>query len=208
MARVEAWRVDSPTLCRPTVTSVSPNTGSTAGGTTVTIYRDELCAGRHGDVWRGGGHQCGGGKQHNDHGDDSGGRRRCGDRDGHGHRAEWKPHGGFTYVITNIVTAPSNFTGALSGTSFPTYVSGQQYYNATAGMSFTFAPFNSTGTDLLVMFLGSHNLTVFTITDSYGNTWLPLAGPAYNVGTAGYSPGKANSFTSRMQKLERGIRLR
>jgi hypothetical protein len=72
------------------------------------------------------------------------------------------------------------------GTAAPTYVAGQQYYNATAGTSFTTAPFNSTGADLLVMFLGSHNATVFTITDSYGNTWLPLAGPAYKVGNPYY----------------------
>ena len=36
------------------------------------------------------------------------------------------------------------------------------------------------------MFLGSHNNTVFTITDSYGNTWIPLAGPAHKVGSSGY----------------------
>jgi hypothetical protein len=36
------------------------------------------------------------------------------------------------------------------------------------------------------MFLGCHNHTVFTITDSFGNTWLPLAGPAYKVGSAGF----------------------
>ena len=90
---------------------------------------------------------------------------------------------GFTYVVTAGITAPGNFTGALMGTSVPTYVSGQEYYNATAGTSFTSSAFNSTGADLLVMFLGCHNNTVFTITDSYGNTWLPLAGPAYKVGS-------------------------
>ena len=93
---------------------------------------------------------------------------------------------GFTYVITAGITAPGNFAGALMGTSAPTYVAGQQYYNATAGTSFTSASFNSTGADLLVMFLGCHNITAFTITDSYGNTWLPLAGPAYKVGTASF----------------------
>jgi hypothetical protein len=36
------------------------------------------------------------------------------------------------------------------------------------------------------MFLGCHNATVFTITDTYGNTWLPLAGPAYKVGNPIY----------------------
>ena len=94
--------------------------------------------------------------------------------------------GGFTYVVTAVVTAPGNFAGALMGTSVPTYVTGQEYLNATAGISFTSSPFNSTGADLLVMFLGCHNQTVFTITDSYGNTWLPLAGPAYKVGRAYY----------------------
>ncbi len=43
------------------------------------------------------------------------------------------------------------------------------------------------------MFLGCHNNTVFTITDSYGNTWLPLAGPAYKVGTA-YFPMEGEFF--------------
>jgi hypothetical protein len=84
------------------------------------------------------------------------------------------------------VTAPDNFAGALTGTSVPTYVAGQEYFNATAGTSFTSSPFDSTGADLLVMFLGCHNHTVFTITDSYGNTWLPLSGPAYKVGSAYY----------------------
>ena len=93
---------------------------------------------------------------------------------------------GFTYVVTSGITAPGSISGALMGASVPTYVSGQQYYNATAGTSFTSAAFNSTGADLLVMFLGCHNNTVFTITDSYGNTWLPLAGPAFKVGSASF----------------------
>ncbi len=91
---------------------------------------------------------------------------------------------GYTYIVTAGLTAPGNFSGALAGTTIPVYVAGQQYYNATSGTSFTSSPFNSTGADLLVVFLGCHNNTVFTITDSYGNTWLPLAGPAYKVGTA------------------------
>ncbi len=54
-------------------------------------YRDELCGGSDGDVWRGGGDQCGGSEQHDDHGDDAG--RECGggDGDGDGERAERKP---------------------------------------------------------------------------------------------------------------------
>ncbi len=93
---------------------------------------------------------------------------------------------GYTYVLTSGITAPGNLVGVLTGTSAPTYVAGQQYYNATSGTSFTSSPFNSTGADLLVMFLGCHNHAVFTITDSFGNTWFPLAGPAYKVGNANF----------------------
>jgi hypothetical protein len=93
---------------------------------------------------------------------------------------------GFTYVVTTSVSAPGNLTAQLTGTATPTYVAGQQYYNATAGTSFTSSSFNSTGADLLIMFLGCHNNTAFTITDSYGNIWRPLAGPAFKAGTAYY----------------------
>jgi hypothetical protein len=93
---------------------------------------------------------------------------------------------GFTYVMTSGITAPGNLAGALMGTAVPSYVAGQEYYNATPGTSFTSSSFNSTGADLLVIFLGCHNNTVFTITDNYGNTWFPLAGPAHKVGTAYY----------------------
>jgi hypothetical protein len=100
---------------------------------------------------------------------------------------------GYTYTVASSITAPGNPTGQLAGTLAATYVSGQEYYNATAGTSFTSAAFNSTGADLLVMFLGCHNYTVFSITDSYGNTWLPLAGPALKVGT-GYYPMEGEFF--------------
>ena len=83
------------------------------------------------------------------------------------------------------VSPPGAFAGALTGSSVPTYVAGQESYNATPGTLFTTSAFDSTGADLLVMFLGCHNNTVFTITDSYGNTWLPLAGPADKVGSQG-----------------------
>jgi hypothetical protein len=100
---------------------------------------------------------------------------------------------GFTYVTPSPVTAPGNFAGALIGTSVPTYVAGQEFYNASAGSTFTTSPFNSTGADLLVMLLGSHNQAAFTVTDSYNNTWLPLAGPAYKVGSA-YYPMESELF--------------
>src|SRR4029077_5834884 len=94
---------------------------------------------------------------------------------------------GFTYSSQTVsVTTPNNFAGSLMGRAAPTYSPGHQSYNATAGTPFTTAPFSTSGADLLVMFLGCHNATVFTITDSYGNNWLPLAGPAYKVGNPSF----------------------
>ena len=66
----------------PTVSSVSPNSGSTAGGTAVTITGTELCRRSDGDVWRDGGNQCGGCEQYVDHGDDAGARGGGGNGDG------------------------------------------------------------------------------------------------------------------------------
>jgi hypothetical protein len=100
---------------------------------------------------------------------------------------------GYTYTGAAVVTTPGSFTGSLAGTSIPSYVAGQNYLNATPGTSFTSSAFDSTGADLLIMLLGCHNYTTFTITDSYGNTWLPLAGPAYKVGSA-YYPMEAELF--------------
>ncbi len=84
------------------------------------------------------------------------------------------------------ITAPGDLAVTLMGTSVPTYVSGTAYLNATPGISFTSSPFDSTGADLLVVFLGTHNETVLTVTDSFGNAWFPLVGPAYHVGTANF----------------------
>ena len=170
----------------PTVSSVSPNSGSTAGGTAVTITGTNFAAGAMVTF---------GGVAATNVAFVNTTTITATTPSGSagavtvtvtvsGQSASLT--GGFTYVFTDAVTAPGNFTGALIGTSVPTYVSGQQYYNATPGTSFTSSSFNTTGADLLVMFLGCHNHTVFTITDSYGNTWLPLAGPAYKVGSGSY----------------------
>ncbi len=170
----------------PTVSGVSPNSGSTAGGTTVTITGTNFAPGASVTF--------GSASATNVVVANSTTITAVAPAGSAGAVAvtvtvigqSGSLASGFTYVITNIVTAPSNFTGSLMGTSVPTYVSGQEYYNATAGNSFTTAAFNSTGADLLVMFLGTHNITTFTITDTFGNTWLPLAGPARKVGNAGY----------------------
>ena len=78
-------------LCgAPTVSSVSPNNGPTAGRDSSDDHGNELCRGSDGDVRRDGGDQCGGGEQHDDHGHDAGGKRGRGDGDRNGQRAERK----------------------------------------------------------------------------------------------------------------------
>ena len=74
----------------PTVSSVSPNSGSTAGGTAVTITGTNFVAGATVTFGSDGGDQRGGGEQHDDHGHNSSGKCRCGDGDSHGQRAERK----------------------------------------------------------------------------------------------------------------------
>jgi hypothetical protein len=172
---------------QPTVTSVSPNSGSTLGGTAVTITGTNFAAGAtvsFGSTAATGVTVVNSTTITATTPVGSAGAvtvtvTNLGAQSG-------TLANGFTYTVTSGITAPSNFSGALMGSVAPTYISGQQYYNATAGNSFTSSPFNSTGADLLVMFLGCHNNTVFTITDTYGNTWLPLAGPAFKVGTANF----------------------
>ena len=69
----------------------SPNSGPTAGGTAVTITGTNFAAGATVTFGSDGGDQCGGGEQHDDHGDDAGRQCGCGDGDGDRQRAEWEP---------------------------------------------------------------------------------------------------------------------
>ena len=70
------------------MTSVSPSSGSTAGGTTVTITGIELCYLSDGDVWRDCGNERGGGEQYIHHGHNSSGNRGRGNGNGNGRCAE------------------------------------------------------------------------------------------------------------------------
>ena len=77
----------------PTVSSVSPNTGSTSGGTAVTITGTNFATGATVTFGSGCSDERGGGEQHDDHGDHAGGKRGCGD--GYGNQrwfAEREPH--------------------------------------------------------------------------------------------------------------------
>src|SRR5579885_2069773 len=73
-------------------------------------------------------------------------------------------------------TAPGNLS-AVAGTLAPVVVSEQGYIDTTFTTTHTTAAFDSTGGDLLVLFASSHAGTAFTPTDSYGNTWISVAGP-------------------------------
>ena len=100
----------------PTVTSVSPNSGSTAGGTAVTITGTNFAAGRDGDVRKCGGDECGGGEQHDHHGDNAGGECGRGDRDGdRPERTEREPGERVYLHASPTVTGVSPNGGPLAG---------------------------------------------------------------------------------------------
>ena len=76
----------------PTVSSVAPNSGPTAGGTAVTITGSNFVAGATVTFGGDGSDQRGGGERHVDHSDDAGRQCRCGDGDGdQSRRAEREP---------------------------------------------------------------------------------------------------------------------
>jgi fibronectin type 3 domain-containing protein len=88
----------------------------------------------------------------------------------------------YTYATAPTPTAPTNLTTG-AGPS-PSYVSGQGYYNATSLTSHTTAAFDSTGGDLLLLFASSHQGVTFTPSDNFGNSWISIAGPTST--TAGF----------------------
>ena len=89
---------------------------------------------------------------------------------------------GFTYVVTTP-TAPTGLT-VTDGGPVPTFVNGQGYYNSTSLATHTTASFNSTGGDGILLFASSHQGVTFTPSDSFGNTWISIAGPTST--TAGF----------------------
>jgi hypothetical protein len=79
-------------------------------------------------------------------------------------------------TVVGTPTAPTNAT-AVDGGPVPTVVAVQSYYNSTFFTSHTTASFNSTGGDLIVIAASSHSGVILTPSDSFGNTWIPIAGP-------------------------------
>ena len=164
----------------PTVTAVSPNSGSTAGGTAITITGTNFATGA--TVTVGGtaatsvvvvsGTQITATTPAGSAGAVTVTVTNLGAQSGSLASA-------FTYVTSGTPTAPTNLTvGAGPG---PTYVSGQGYYNTTSLTTHTTASFNSTGGDLILLFASSHAGVTFTPSDSLGNTWIPIAGPTSTV---------------------------
>ena len=70
----------------PTVSSITPNSGTANGGTRCNYHGHGLPGGSDGEAGRNGGDGCDGGEQHVDYGDDAGACRGSGERGGDQHR--------------------------------------------------------------------------------------------------------------------------
>jgi hypothetical protein len=75
------------------------------------------------------------------------------------------------------VPAPPTHLTAAKGGQGPTVAAVQSYINPTFLTSHTTAAFDSTGGDLIVICASSHAGVIFTPRDSFGNKWIPIAGP-------------------------------
>ena len=73
-------------------------------------------------------------------------------------------------------TAPGTLTAVASSLA-PAVISEQGYINTAFLTAHTTDAFDSTGGDLLVLFTSSHAGVTFTPSDSFGNTWISIAGP-------------------------------
>ena len=78
-------------------------------------HGDELRRGRDGNVWRYGGDERGGGKQHDDHSHNAGGQSRRSDGDGNGNGQSGSLANGFTYIGPPTVSSVSPNNGPTAG---------------------------------------------------------------------------------------------
>ncbi len=169
----------------PTVTGVSPNTGSTAGGTAVTITGANFAPGA--TVAFGGA---------------AGANVVVVNSTSITAATPPGNLGAVTVTVTNIgvpsgslangftyaaltPTAPTNLT-AVDGGPVPTVAAVQGYYNSTFLTSHTTAAFNSTGGNLIVFAASSHSGVTLTPSDSFGNTWIPISGPTSASTSGGF----------------------
>jgi hypothetical protein len=77
---------------------------------------------------------------------------------------------------TALPTAPGNLT-AVAGSSGPGVVAMQNYVFPYGLTTHTANAFDSTGGDLIVLCASSHAGVTMTPSDSFGNGWIPVAGP-------------------------------
>jgi fibronectin type 3 domain-containing protein len=165
----------------PTVTGVSPNTGPTAGGTAVTITGTNFAAGATVAF--------------------SAAATNVVVVNSTSITATTPA--GAAGAVTVAVTNPGNQSGSLAsaftyvaptpsapgslsavdGGPAPSVANVQGYYSSTFLTTHTTAAFDSTGGNTIVLFVSSHSGVTLTPSDSFGNTWIPIAGPT-NAGTA------------------------
>jgi hypothetical protein len=81
---------------------------------------------------------------------------------------------GFTYS-GSAPTPPGGLTAG--GGSGPTVAAVQGYINSNFLTTHTTGAFDSTGGDLIILCASSHFEETFTPSDSFGNTWISIAGP-------------------------------
>jgi fibronectin type 3 domain-containing protein len=156
----------------PTVSSVNPNSGSSLGGTAVTITGTNFATGA--TVTFGGTAATNVVVTNNTT------------------ITATTPAGRGTVTVTVTVNSQSgSLTNGFAYGSAPTAPGGltagpgtgpivanvQGYYNSNFQTSHTTATFDSTGGDLIVLFASSHFGVTFTPSDNFGNTWISVAGP-------------------------------
>ena len=91
-------------------------------------------------------------------------------------------------IQTFADTIPPTPPQSLNEGPAPTIQGVASYYNRTHLTNHTMAPFDSTGSDLLVVFAGTHEDALLTPSDNFNNTWISLAGPT-NFGPTSSSDG-------------------
>jgi fibronectin type 3 domain-containing protein len=77
---------------------------------------------------------------------------------------------------TAVPTAPGSLA-AIAGASGPQVINTQSYIYSALITSHTTAAFDSTGGDLLVLCASSHAGVTMTPSDTFGNSWISVAGP-------------------------------
>ena len=77
---------------------------------------------------------------------------------------------------TAVPTAPGSLA-AIAGPSGPQVINTQSYIYSALITSHTTAAFDSTGGDMLVLCASSHAGVTMTPSDTFGNSWISVAGP-------------------------------